>query len=248
MKEEDLGVADRIRKQLASVSDMRLTAEQTATAEKVHAIKRLQAARFRGTYSDFLADKSYGRATRFFLEELYGEGDFRARDAQFARIAGAIERLFPPDVGDLAVDLATTHALTEQLDHAMADKWPDSAPTLTDVSATTAYVSAWREVGQAEWREKQLSVVLHMGQELERLTRNRSLRLALKLMRGPAKTAGMGALQGFLESGFDAFAEMRTPKTLLDAIAERESQWVESLFHAPLDLAAKQLLAECRFE
>ena len=104
---------DRIRRQLERVTDLRTQAQQDGLSTAVHQVKQLQARRFRATYADFLHDPRYAAATAFFLDELYGEHDFAQRDAQFARIASAIERLFPEAVSDLAVDLAETHALTE---------------------------------------------------------------------------------------------------------------------------------------
>ena len=55
-------------------------------------IKVLQARRFEATYADLLQDPRHRPATRFFLDELYGDHDFAQRDAQFGRIAGAIVR------------------------------------------------------------------------------------------------------------------------------------------------------------
>ena len=95
--------------------------------EALKSVKRFQAQRFKGTYADFLREPKYAPATRFFLDELYGEHDFAERDQQFGRIASAIERLFPDAVGQLAVDLAETHALTETLDHQMAAHWASRA-------------------------------------------------------------------------------------------------------------------------
>ena len=57
-------------------------------------------------------------------------------------------------------------------------------------------------------REGQLRVVLGIGQQMARLTRTAGLRMMLKMMRGPAAAAGLGALQRFLECGFDTFAAM----------------------------------------
>ncbi|RZL05671.1 MAG: hypothetical protein EOP40_19540, partial [Rubrivivax sp.] len=71
-------------------------------------VKELQALRFRATYADLIQDPACAPATRFFLDELYGVHDFAQRDAQFGRIAGAVERLFPEAVAQLAVDLAET--------------------------------------------------------------------------------------------------------------------------------------------
>ena len=72
------------------------------------------------------------------------------------------------------------------------------------------YIRCWRRVGDVAARKRQLEVVLHLGQELDRLTRMFGLRTLLKMMRGPAAAAGLNSLQHFLESGFDASADMRS--------------------------------------
>jgi hypothetical protein len=196
-------------------------------AAAVVCIKQLQAARFADTYRDFLASPEYASAARFFLEELYGVRDFRTRDQQFARIARGLERLFPAAVAELAVDLTELHSLTERLDHAMAEAWLEQHPGL---SPGERYAKAWCETGSPAERARQLHVVGHMGRELEQLTRKRSLRTALRLMRAPAKAAGLDALQAFLEAGFDAFGSMASPPVLMKAIEERESAWMDALF------------------
>lgn len=64
-------------------------------------------------------------------------------------------------------------------------------------------------MGDAGARQRQLDVVLHLGHELNHLTRTLGLRMLLKMMRRPAAAAGLSSLQHFLEAGFDAFADMR---------------------------------------
>src|SRR5687768_6579676 len=86
-------------------------------------VKRLQSQRFAGTYADLLQGGAYAPAAAFFLEELYGDKDYARRDEQFARIAGAIEKLFPAHVALTAAALARLHALTEDLDLQMARTW-----------------------------------------------------------------------------------------------------------------------------
>ena len=73
-----------------------------------------------------------------------------------------------------------------------------------------------------------------MGQELQRLTRMKSLLMALKLMRGPAQAAGLASLQQFLERGFSAFATMGDARRFLAAIADREGHWIDALFDEDL--------------
>jgi hypothetical protein len=80
--------------------------------------------------------------------------------------------------------------------------------------------------------------VLEVGRELERLVRLPGLRLTLKMMRRPAKASGLGALQSFLEAGFDTFAGLvhgrdRGAATFLKIIQERESAWLERLAGMP---------------
>ncbi|WP_066272966.1 FFLEELY motif protein [Hydrogenophaga palleronii] len=233
--------ADRIRTHLERVSQLRQQARSAGLERAVNEVKRLQAQRFRATYADFLQHPRYALPTRFFLDELYGVHDFERRDAQFARIAGALERLFPEAVAQLAVDLAETHALTEVLDHQLATHWLAQDASLAPAQR---YTQSWRLTGEREARARQLAVVQHMGLELQRLTRMKPLRLALRMMRKPAQAAGLDALQHFLESGFDAFASLGDARPFLDTISARESTWIETLFDADAEDCSAALADE----
>jgi len=189
-------------------------------------VKRFQAQRFAATYADLLQSPRYRRAAHFFLTELYGDQDYGQRDQQFSRIANTITRLFPDAVSDTAATLAEVHALTEQLDEQMARQWlasklPAGAPR---------YVACWRSVGDQPARRAQLKSVLHLGDELDQLTQAPGLRRLLKMMRAPASLAGLSSLQRFLESGFDAFADMKGASEFLASVEKRESVWIKALF------------------
>jgi len=91
-----MDAAQTIRAAIARVESLRVRAQDTPNlGAALHAVKRLQAQRFAGTYADLLTQGAYGAATRFFLNELYGAHDFAQRDAQFARIADALQTLSP---------------------------------------------------------------------------------------------------------------------------------------------------------
>ena len=196
-------------------------------------VKRLQGGRFRGTYFDLLKTDPYRQAVQFFLDELYGDRDFAQRDLQFARIAGALQRIFPKEVVATAVALAELHALSEKLDFAMAHAWVrmEELPVRTDAMR---YVTAWRKVANKDSRTRQLKAVLALGYELEHMTRTTGLRLMLKMMRRPATAAGLGDLQRFLESGFDTFSNMARKRGVsaefLRTVEEREATWIARLF------------------
>jgi len=193
-------------------------------AARAIAIKGYQQRRFERVYADLLAHPRYGGAARFFLEELYGPSDFTQRDAQFARIVPALVRLFPADVVDTVRTLAQLHALSERLDSTMARALGDAA-----VDAP-AYAQAWQRCGQPELRETQIELLLRVGADLDRLTHNAVLRHSLRLMRAPARAAGLGALQSFLESGFDTFRAMRGADAFLREIGQRERALAAALF------------------
>ncbi|MDB5749827.1 MAG: hypothetical protein JWP65_248 [Ramlibacter sp.] len=226
-----MNTAETIRRAVSEVEQLRQESRKLPhIAAAVSTVKQFQARRFRGTYADLLVAGPYAAAARFFLEELYSDGDFAARDAQFVRIAGAVERLFPRDVADTAAALAQLHALTESLDHAMAGALAAHA---VDVPG---YVQAWKTVGRREDRQQQLQRVVAIGAELARLTRLPGLRLMLRMMRAPAAAAGMSALQRFLEGGFDTFTGVASShdgmRVFLETVHQREQGLLQLLFDA----------------
>ena len=237
--------AAHIRAALEHVTALRQAqANDAALAAAVARVKQTQSRRFAGSYADLLASPTYRPAAKFFLEELYGEQDYSERDAQFARIAGALQKLFPQQVTDTALMLAQLHSSTETLDHAMGQAWL-AQEKAAGVSDAARYLHAWRTVGQRSEREAQLTGVLAIGQELDRLTRTPGLRLMLKMMRGPAKAAGLNALQRFLEAGFDTFADLGKQKNgvshFLDTVRTREAALLEHMFDADFVTCETQL-------
>lgn len=199
-------------------------ASEPGLAERVSAVKAFQHARFARTYADMLADARYAPAARFFLDDLYGPADFSDRDAQFARIVPALVRLFPQEIVSTVSDLAALHALSERLDSAMARV---DGPVPLDADA---YARAWRAVGEPDARYRQIELMVAVGGALDRYTRSLLLRQSLRVMRRPAQAAGLGALQHFLERGFDTFRAMKGALSFLDVVASRERALAASLF------------------
>lgn len=232
-----MDAAQTIREHIAAVTALRL--QRTGApglGAAVGEVKTLQAQRFRGTYADLMPSPDFGPAARFFLEELYSDSDYTARDQQFGRIAGTLQTLFPQPVVSTAVALAVLHAQTEALDQAMGRAWQATSPAAarTDAGRAARYLAAWRAVGERAGRELQLQRVLAMGNDLARLTRTPGLRMMLRMMRSPAHAAGMGALQQFLEAGFDTFGALARQRggveQFLATIESRERALMQELF------------------
>lgn len=199
-------------------------ATDAALQARTIALKAFQQQRFASTYADLLASPRYAGAARFFLDELYGPRDFAQRDAQFARVVPALVRLFPNEIVDTVTTLAQLHALSESLDTEMARRLAQAAISDAD------YRRAWQATGRPDDRERQVALTLQVGAELDRYTRRRLLRQSLRMMRAPARAAGLEELQRFLETGFDTFGAMGGAAEFLGIVGERERAFAARLF------------------
>ncbi|WNO04868.1 FFLEELY motif protein [Rhodoferax mekongensis] len=226
----------QIRDALTQVEVLRLQSRSSpAVLRALSLVKAYQCRRFEATYQDLLASDTYGPACRFFLNELYSPKDFSQRDAEFSKIAGAVERLFPRSIVDIAVALADLHALTEELDAAMAA----SVSNKLDCELVESrlddclYQQAWRNVERSKDRKSQLERVIQLGSKLGKVTRLPGIKLTLRAMRRPAAAANLSTLQQFLEEGFEIFANMAREQCALEnflaIINERESEWMNQL-------------------
>ena len=216
---------ESIQRHLAAVNNERaIRVADKALGERTTGVKRFQQARFERTYADLLAQPRYAAAARFFLDELYGPADFSRRDAQFARIVPALVRLFPAEISDTVETLMALHALSERLDTEMARH-----VSVVPLDAAH-YIQAWQRTGQPEQRAQQIDLMLAVGRALDLFTRRPWLRHSLRVMRTPARAAGMRALQSFLESGFDTFFKMQGAAEFLAQIEARERAFASNMF------------------
>jgi hypothetical protein len=193
---------------------------------RVKAVKHYQALRFAQTYADLLASARYRGAARYFLDELYGPQDFTERDRQLARVVPATVRLFPAEIVDVVGAVVSLHALSEELDSALAQQLAGAELD------PPRYLSAWQATGQGAQRERQIALTLEVARALDSLVHKPFLRHSLRLMRGPARAAGLGDLQQSLERGFDTFRSMRGADEFVALIGQRERLLAATLFEA----------------
>lgn len=195
--------------------------DRAARPELARALARIcewQARRLRRTYQDLEAQPRYEAAIRFFETDLYGGTDFAQRDADLARVAPVFRRLLPASVIATVATAVELNALSQDLDRTLVD-----AMVARDAGFSVAeYCRAYRKMGQYDRRARQIRLVGDVGVALDRYVGMPMLRGALTLMRKPARAAGLGVLQDFLERGFGAFARMRGAVEFLATIESRE--------------------------
>lgn len=220
--------AEAFRRMLARNHE--LAAELDMPEFPVAALEGLQAwqrARFQHTYADFIARETDAPACHFFLDELYGGLDFRARDQEVARVAPVMCRLLPEHALRSLADAFRLQAISLELDMAMVRIDPAADfPALS----TADYARRYRACGQRDNREAQILLIRGLGHRLEKLVETPLLLRLVVTLRGPAIAAGFGRLQEFLEEGLRSFRRLADPADFVETIYRREWLAMTRLF------------------
>jgi hypothetical protein len=220
-------IVERLTAQLAAVEESRGAyagaADRAAGRER---LREWQAGRLARTHADLLASRRFGKTAAFFLSDIYGATDLAAHEEHVRTVLPAMKRLLPDAGLETVADAIELSALSEALDLAMVDALGAARGTLTPAE----YGRAYRAVGRRAERERQIALIDQLGRSLDRLTRSRMIGLTLAAMRAPARAAGFGALQNFLERGYDAFRRMRGADEFIARVTGRESELMEALF------------------
>ena len=180
-------------------------ADDASFSEQRALLRRWQAARLARTHQDLLASRRFHDAAEFFLVDLYGPKELSRHIEDVRRILPVMTK-FLPEYGLTTVAHAVElNVLSESLDGAMVEALGAETATITDAT----YAVAYRQVGRAEDRKRQIDLIALLGEALDKLTHQRFIGTALTMMRKPAELAGLAELQGFLERGYRAFGAMR---------------------------------------
>ncbi len=217
-------VADAMRRHLERLKALRGSGASAAARSRVAELKRWQTARLMQTHADLSANARYGAATAFFVQDLYGPKDFSARDAALLRILPIMAGLLPAKAVETAALSVELEALSEDLDHRLAAALGDGAID------ERSYADAYRRSSMPEERRHQIQLVVDVGHRLESVVRWPFVFRTLRLMRTPARLAGLSDLQDFLERGFQAFEAMGGADEFLATIRDRETAILERLF------------------
>ncbi len=179
-------------------------AEDASFGERRALLRGWQAARLARTHQDLLESPRFHDAAQFFLIDLYGPRDLSRHIEDVRRVLPVMTKVLPDSGLETVLHAMQLNVLSESLDGAMVEALGER----TEI-ADAAYGAAYRKVGRAEERKRQIDLIALLGEALDRLTHQRFIGMALKMMRKPAELAGLGELQAFLERGYSAFGAMR---------------------------------------
>jgi hypothetical protein len=184
-----------------------------------------QSRRLNATYADLVRDPRYAEAIRFFQSDLYGPGDYSRRDADLARVVPLMVRVLPECVFAIIAKAIELSALSHELDRTLVAKLGEGSPL-----SVASYCAAYRACDNRSGRERQIALIVEVGAALDRYVHMPLLRSALAAMRRPARVAGVGALQEFLERGLLSFRGMNGAREFLAVIEARETAVMQAIF------------------
>lgn len=216
----------RLNASIATAATLRQRMRNDPSArDRRKLLRQWQGERLQRTHADLLADRRYGMAARFFVDDLYNAEDAGERDAAVARAVPSLSKMLPSSGVATVADAIELDALSESLDAAMAAAMSEGAAL-----DARAYAQAYRAVGRPEDRARQIALIESLGGSLDHLTRLPLIGATLKMMRKPARLLGLGELQAFLERGYDAFRAMGRSEEFVARVAARERSLMRAWF------------------
>jgi hypothetical protein len=201
--------------------------EQGFPLAELELLQGWQRRRLAKTYKDLIIQERYHAAGEFFLDELYGGLHFRERDQQVERVLPIMVRMLRDDMILALAEAFELQSLSLDLDIEMTSILRETGWGELDA---IRYGEIYRACGRPADRQKQVDTIRDLGHDLNKLVRHRIVLWMIKTVRGPARAAGFGLLQSFLEQGFTAFRIMGDGTEFIETIYNKESEVMRRLF------------------
>jgi hypothetical protein len=127
-------------------------------------------------------------------------------------------RVLPDGVIAVIAKAIELSALSHELDRVLVGKLGEDSPL-----SVASYCAAYRSCDNRKERERQIALIVEVGAALDRYVHLPLMRSVLAAMRRPARIAGVGALQEFLERGLLSFRGMNGAGEFLAVLETRET-------------------------
>ncbi len=224
---EKENVLRRLEADLETAARLRAGAVSSPRAKSAwEALRVWQAARLARTHAGLLESAETHDAAKFFLTDLYAPADLSRRDAVARRVVPIMAKMLPVSALETIADAIELDGLSESLD---ADMVAALDGEIFHLDAA-AYGRAYRAAGREADRARQIDLIAHLGGSIERLAHLPFIGATLAAMRKPARLAGFGGAQEFVERGYAAFSKMKTAAPFIEAIVSRERAVSRALF------------------
>lgn len=214
---------------IRSQSGRERTAVTNSLAPQLVILRAWQAERLARTHADFLRQPRYQAGCQFILTDLYGPHDFSQRDKDAEELYHFLNRFVPEQLLGVLAEAIEMNQLSQQLDDLLLDKLVNELG-MEETITPEMYAAAYRLCDNRADRERQLALVLSVGQEIDRIVGQRFSRTLLGLAKRPSYKLGWREFYDFLDRGLSAFRTMGGADEFLQTVIQREQAILDGLF------------------
>lgn len=219
--------AIRLKKVMIEYHDFQNTRLDNSLSTHLAKLSRWQSERLKHSHSDLYNSPLYQQGLTFLFTDLYSDTNFSDRDRDLERIFPKMVKLLPNSVLETVSLLIELNMLTQMLDQELATKlFIDLAHSQINEQS---YCDAFRHCNNEQQRAYQITLTKELGKKLDKYARSQVILFSLKLSKGTAESAGLGALHNFLNTGFKAFHSMQNIDMLMSNIATRETHFLKEI-------------------
>jgi hypothetical protein len=220
--------ADHLRQALSDSHELACRFDEPGFPHaELELLQDWQRRRLANSYQDLISQQRFAAAGDFFLAELYGGLNFRERDQQMERVLPVMVRMLRDDMLQALAGAFELQALSLSLDMDMTAVLQKSGWRELN---TDRYGEIYRSCGRQADRQRQIELIGQLGLTLNELVHHWLVLFLIRTLRGPARAAGFGLLQTFLEQGLKAFQIMGDGTGFIETIWHNEERISQRLF------------------
>jgi hypothetical protein len=183
-------------------------------------------------YEDLGATEDRAEAVNFFVSDLTGI-DISERDLEFAKVVPLMSRMLPNKALDAVATAMRLNARVLGINLSICRELYKEISIDTEITEAS-YCSACRRASQLEECLELVHLTAEIGRDLDQLIRIPMIGLTLRAMRLPARLAGFGALQKFLERGYKTFNALQDVDQFLNDMTVRMNEVFTQIFTKPI--------------
>ena len=182
-------------------------------------------------YEDLRASENYAAAVDFVVSDMTGIGVSR-RDHDIARVVPIMSRMLPNKALRTMASAMHLNASVLEINLQICRALYKGMPVDAEISEAN-YRAACRQASSLDECLGLVMLIEEIGHSLDHVIRIPMIGLTLKAMRRPARLAGFGALQEFLETGYRIFDALEDIDQFLDDITRRMTEVFTRIFAEP---------------
>ncbi|MFQ5982048.1 MAG: hypothetical protein ACE5KS_01610 [Woeseiaceae bacterium] len=184
-------------------------------------------------YEDLRKSPDYSAAVDFVISDLTGVG-ISQRDHDIARVVPIMCKMLPEKALQTVASAMQLNARVLDINLSICRELYKESPIDADISEAD-YCSACRRASTLDECLELIRLTGEVGQRLDHVVRIPMIGLTLRAMRRPARVAGFGALQEFLEKGYTTFVALEDVDEFLDDITRRMTEVFTRIYTEPLE-------------